>query len=202
MKRQLPLALVLGLTIFLMPSSALAQQPAPSGEPKGASKEADQPTLIPLDIQVVISRFQGEKKISSLPYSLAVNANDREASRLRMGANVPVPAMAAPKSNPAGPTGPMPGPVSYRDIGTSIDCTARAIADGRFHVFISVEDSSVYTNIQDATTPTVGDMPVFRSFRSANTLVLRDGQSRQFTAATDRVSGEVVRIEVTLKVAK
>jgi hypothetical protein len=35
-----------------------------------------------------------------------------------------------------------------------------------------------------------------------NTLVLRDGQSRQFTAATDRVSGAVVRIEVTLKVAK
>jgi hypothetical protein len=202
MKRHLPSVLVLGLTIFLMPSSALAQQPVPSAESKGASKEAEQPAMIPLDIQIVISRFQGEKKVSSLPFALAVNANDREVSRLRMGANVPVPAMAAPKANPAGPTGPMPGPVSYRDIGTNIDCTARTIADGRFHVFITVEDSSVYTNIKDANTPTVGDMPVFRSFRSTNTLVLRDGQSRQFTAATDRVSGEVVRIEVTLKVAK
>lgn len=202
MKRHLPSALVLGLTIFLMPSSALAQQPAPSGEPKAAAKEAEQPAMIPLDIQIVISRFQGEKKVSSLPYALAVNANDREVSRLRMGANVPVPSMVAPKGNPTGLTGPMPGPVSYRDIGTNIDCTARTIADGRFHVFITVEDSSVYTNIQDKTTPTVGDMPVFRSFRSTNTLVLRDGQSRQFTAATDRVSGEVVRIEVTLKVAK
>jgi hypothetical protein len=45
-------------------------------------------------------------------------------------------------------------------------------------------------------------MPVFRSFRSTNTLVLRDGQTRQFTAATDRVSGEVVRIDVTLNVVK
>jgi hypothetical protein len=202
MKRQLPFALVFGLTIILMPFTALAQQPAPSAAPKGADQEADQPALIPLDVQIVISRFQGEKKISSLPYALAVNANDREVSRLRMGANVPVPAMVAPKANPAGPTGPMPGPVSYRDIGTNIDCTAKATADGRFQVFISVEDTSVYTNIKDANTPTVGDMPVFRSFRSTNTLVLRDGQSRQFTAATDRISGEVVRIDVTLKVVK
>jgi hypothetical protein len=202
MKCHLPSALVLGLMILLTPPAALAQQPAPSAESKSASKEAEQPAMIPLDIQIVISRFQGEKKVSSLPYALAVNANDREVSRLRMGANVPVPAMAGPKANPAGPTGPLPGPVSYRDIGTNIDCTARAIADGRFHVFISVEDSSVYTNIKDANTPTVGDMPVFRSFRSTNTLVLRDGQSRQFIAATDRVSGEVVRIDVTLKVVK
>lgn len=43
---------------------------------------------------------------------------------------------------------------------------------------------------------------VMRSFRSASTLVLRDGQTRQFTAATDRVNGEVVRIEVTLRVVK
>ena len=34
------------------------------------------------------------------------------------------------------------------------------------------------------------------------TLVLRDGQTRQFSAATDRVNGEVVRIEVTLRVVK
>lgn len=43
---------------------------------------------------------------------------------------------------------------------------------------------------------------VMRSYRSANTLVLRDGQTRQFTAATDRVNGEVIRSDVTLRVVK
>jgi hypothetical protein len=33
-------------------------------------------------------------------------------------------------------------------------------------------------------------------------LVMKDGQTREFTAATDRVSGEVVRISVTLRVVK
>jgi hypothetical protein len=37
---------------------------------------------------------------------------------------------------------------------------------------------------------------------AANNLVLRDGQTRQFTAATDRVTGEVVKVDVTLRVVK
>jgi hypothetical protein len=50
--------------------------------------------------------------------------------------------------------------------------------------------------------PLLRDMPVFRNFKTRTTLLLRDGQSRQFTAATDRVSGETVRIDVTLRVVK
>jgi hypothetical protein len=119
-----------------------------------------------------------------------------------MGASVPIPSIVAPPGNAAGPTGPMPGPVAYRDIGTNIDCSARTVDDGVYQLRLTVEDTSVYTNVQDNTTPTVGQMPVFRTFRSTNTLVLRDGQTRDFAAAADRVNGEVVRIGVTLRVAK
>jgi len=165
--------------------------------------------LVPLSVQVVVARYQGEKRISSLPYTLAVNAvsvtgPDAKPSQLRMGAKVPVPSVAAPKPALGGPASAPPGPFSfnYQDIGTNIDCNARVTDDGRFQLLLSIDDTSVYTNVADASTPTVGDMPVFRSFRSTNTLVLRDGQTRQFTAATDRVSGEVVRIDVTLNVVK
>ncbi|HVQ12861.1 MAG TPA: hypothetical protein VMS40_04695 [Vicinamibacterales bacterium] len=160
--------------------------------------------LVPLSVDVTITRYQGEKKISSTPYVLAVNANklgQAGPALLRMGAKVPVPTIAAPPGTPAGPAGPMPGPVNYQDIGTNIDCTAKVV-EGGFEVRMSVSDTSVYANIQDAATPTVGNMPVFRSFQSTNTLVLRDAQSREFTAATDRVSGEVIRIAVTLHVVK
>ena len=135
---------------------------------------------------------------------LSVNANklgQAGPALLRMGAKVPVPTIAAPPGNPAGPAGPMPGPVNYQDIGTNIDCTAKVVDQG-FEVRISVSDTSVYANIPDNATPTVGNMPVFRSYQSTNTLVLKDGQSREFTAATDRVSGEVIRIGVTLRVVK
>lgn len=172
-----------------------------------ALKRAEARTrLIPLSIDVVVTRYQGEKKISSLPYLLAVNTNDNSPGgvcQLRMGASVPIPSLIVPPGNQAGaPAGPMPGPVQYRDIGTNIDCSARTLEEGVFQLRLNVEDTSVYTNAQDTGTPTIGQMPVFRTFRSTNTLVLRDGQSREFTAAADRVNGEVIRIAVTLKIVK
>ena len=152
------------------PSTAPAPAPVPAPAPERAvtSRQPFGP-LVPLDMQVVVSRYQGDKRVSSLPYSLAVNANDLVVSSLRMGARVPV---------PRGATAP-PGlpPIEYQSIGTNIDCFARTMDDGRFQVNIVIEDSSIYA-------------------------VLRDGQTRQFTAATDRVNGEVVRIEVTLRVVK
>jgi hypothetical protein len=167
---------------------------------KSQARQDDLQRLVPLSVDVTVARYQGEKKISSMPYVMAVNANKLGSAGpalLRMGAKVPVPTIPGA----AGGVGPMPAPVNYQDIGTNIDCTAKVV-DGGYELRISVSDTSVYTNIKDNATPTVGDMPVFRSFQSTNTLVLNDGQSREFTAATDRVSGEVIRIGVTLRVAK
>ena len=151
---------------------------------------------------MVISRWDGDKRVGSLPYSLAVNANSRQVAQLRMGASVPVPSLAVPANAEGLASGPLPGPIQYRDIGTNIDCNAETLSGGVFRVVLTVSDMSVYTSVQDTVTPTAPNMPVFRSFRSSNELVLRDGQTRSFTAAADRVSGEVVRIEITLTVIK
>jgi len=163
--------------------------------------EAKMNELTPLDVEVVVSRYQGEKKISSLPYFLAVNAGERApATKLRMGANVPVPTTSF---SPAGVTadGKAPSPLvsyNYQNVGTDIDCSARPAADGRFVLSISVEERSV---VQQPATA-AGGVPVIRSFEAQNSLVLRDGQTRQFTAASDRVTGEIIKIDVTLKVVK
>ena len=138
--------------------------------------------LVPLDVQVVVSRYQGDKRISSLPFSLAVNANDRCASSIRMGARVPV-GRDAPGAAPNTAV-----QVTYENVGTNIDCFARTTDDGRFQINLMIEDSSVYQNVEGAIAPTVAGRPVIRQFRSQNTMVLRDGQTRQFTTATDRVN--------------
>lgn len=179
---------------------AAAQDEKPKPEDKPAENRTSPANavgpLVPLDVQVVVNRFQGEKRISSLPYALAVNANDRSVSSIRMGARVPV------VGTPPGSAPNTPVHVTYENVGTNIDCFARTTEDGRFQVSLTIEDSSVYQNVEGAVAPTAAGRPVMRSFRSVNTLVLRDGQVRQFTAATDRVNGEVVRIEVTLRVVK
>ena len=154
--------------------------------------EAKLNELIPLELEVVISRYTPDnKKISSLPYSVAVNAGQRaDGTKLRMGANVPVPTGLGAASQITS--------YNYQSVGTNIDSSARPLGDGRFVVTISVEERSVV----QPTTGVTPAAPVIRNFETQNNLVLRDGQTRQFTAASDRVTGEIVKVDVTLRVVK
>jgi len=180
---------------FALASSVIvrSQEKPAAAAPKPAA------AVTPLKVSVVVSRFQGEKKLSSLPYTLSVNAGSRAS--LRMGAKVPV-MMITAKSPVEGV--PMVGPIQYQDVGTSIDCNVSAPQDdGRFRLEITIDDSSVYGDTPATTDnkPAAGN-PSFRSFRASDSMVLRDGQTAQFTTATDKVSGEVVKVDVTLTVVK
>jgi hypothetical protein len=167
--------------------------------------------LVPLKVQIVVSRYEGEKKVSSLPYTLAVNANDGfvmadgrfgpfNVARLRTGAQVPVPSIAPPKESPI--QGAM-GPVTYKNIGTNIDCWAQSLDDGRFRVDISIEDTSVYADGKTAEgVAKINDIPSFRTFQSSNAVILKDGQSSQFTVAADKISGDITKVDVTVTVVK
>src|SRR5258708_17594464 len=74
---------------------------------KGKSEEAPKPpasakTATPLRVQVVFTELEGAKKISSLPYTLLVNADDHAPTPFppaRMGLRVPI-----ETSSPAPPT--------------------------------------------------------------------------------------------------
>ena len=94
------------------------------------------------------------------------------------------------------------GPVSYQyqDVGTNIDCFADQLDNGRYSLAVTVDDSSIYPDEQGA--GTAKGSPSFRSFRATNALILRNGETGQFTAATDKVTGETVRVDVTLTVVK
>lgn len=193
-----------------------AEKGTPAPDARGpASPTADDPGMArfiaslndktPLQVQVVVSRYKGDTRISSMPYVLSVNAvgsdqrlGSAEPSRLRMGAQVPVPTVAVTVADPVNLA---PTPFNYQEIGTNIDCRARSMGDGRFEIGISVEDRSVFSDVETGVKG-VGQLPVIRSFQSNHTLLLRDGQSRQFTAATDRVTGDVVRIDVSLTVVR
>jgi hypothetical protein len=184
--------------------AARPQEPAEAREPRRAV------TVTPLKVQLVFSKYQGEKKVASLPYALTCNANDRGPAILRMGIEVPVP-MAPVKDSAL-------MQIQYKNVGTNIDCRAMTVDDGRFRLELNVEQSSIYSAVEEkqrrpgpagsdaaplwGVTEVAGGSPMFRSFRSTFAPVLRDGQTVQYTAATDPVSGEVVKIDVTLTVLK
>jgi hypothetical protein len=174
-----------------------APQPAAS-QPAGVSK-----LLTPLKITVVISRYQGDKRTGSLPFTLFVNT-DGQTTNLRMGAEVPVP--SATFSSAGGQQPPPVTSYQYRSIGTNIDCSAVGFEDGRYRLLLSVQDSQVFSDAGQGSAATQGAQSrapaSFQNFTSTTTLVIRDGQTIQYTTATDKASGEVIKIDATLNVVK
>lgn len=199
---------ILGLVV-LAATAVRAQQPQPPPPPQplnpitqGAAvareaRDRDLAAIIPLKVRVVVSKYQGDKKMSSLPYELTIRS-DNIPSNIRMITQVPVPSFGAPKPQTNAANKPI-GPFDYRDVGTKIDCMAMRLDNGRFLVNVTIEDSAVYADDQSSQ---VQGVPAFRTFRTTNSPILRDGQSTEFTVATDKVSGEVIRAEVALTVVK
>ena len=119
-------------------------------------------------------------------------------TQFRMGVNVP--AGTETTTSQAGVTTSRP---TYRYVGTSIDCAALSLDDGRFRVSISIDDSSIFT--PDSSSPIVrpGDSSVaFRSLTTSNRITIRDGQTVLFATAADRLTGDVVKVDVTVAVIK
>ena len=137
---------------------------------------------VPVKILVVLTETDGDKKVSSLPYTLAVTANEGRDASIRMGSMIPV------------PTGP--GSYNLQNVGTNIDCRVSSLDDTRYKVEVSISDTSVMERRSADVVPTL------RNFVTNNSVVLRDGQSAQFTAAADKNTGEVVRVDVTLTLDK
>jgi hypothetical protein len=174
-------------------------QPPQASQPPGGRKT---PAPIPLKVTVVLSRYQGEKRISSMPYVLGVMASGWGAgpkTTLRMGVEVPVTTTTFAGD---GKTTPVSS-YNYRGVGTNIDCGATfdEAVPGLFQLAVTVSDSSLGLDVPKggAVAPNV---PSFRNFNSAFTALLRDGQTMQYTSATDPVTGEVMKIDITAAVMK
>jgi type II secretory pathway component GspD/PulD (secretin) len=198
MKRELlTIALAASALAPIAAQEKTAEKPAQAAMP-GLTNQ------VPLKVQFVLARYKGEQKISSTPYMLGVLSNSQKTS-LRVGTQVPVVMTVFGAKSEGGPATIPQQSYSYRDVGTNIDCLAQSAGSGLFTLTVTVEDSSVHLD----RSPNAGeqkqvlrDVPTFRSFRASFAMVLRDGQTMQYASATDPVSGEVMRIDVTLTLAK
>ena len=186
------IAATAGMTAFARGNTSALPQDAQAQTGPPPPRPAPKP-MIPLKVTVVISRMQGEKKTANLPFTLSVNTNDQR-TQLRMGADVPLPMTAATATTPVS--------YSYKSIGTNIDCGADTLEDGRYRLMLTITDSQVFSDSTKDATTTVRGVPSYQSFTTTTPLILRDGQSTQFTTATDKLTGEVVRVDVTLNVVK
>ena len=186
MKLTLRMAGIL-VALLLMPAVNHAQEQA---------KAANDESLSQVRIDLLLTEYEGQKKMSSLPYTVYAESSPQrghaQAGRLRMGVRVPGPADSS-------------GNFQYVDVGTNIDCNPWTLSDGTYNVSISVNRSSIYAPSQGENQaeqiPANGRM-IIRNFWTEFDLKLHDGQTADGTSATDPLNGHILKISVTLHVIK
>jgi hypothetical protein len=187
--------------------------PAAKAQDKPAAETPGPVAIVPAKIQIVLTEYDGTKKISSMPYSIPlVLQGTALTSSLRTGVRVPVNSIIS-KTGEAS--------YQYVDVGTNIDVSDIGYrmnhvlpTPGRFSVEIKIDRSSLYVPSRDkdghidggkdwtAGEAPPGDEPMIRQFRGDVTLLLRDGQESEATVATDPLTGRVLKVEATLTILK
>lgn len=192
-----------------------AQTAVPSTAAAQAANPGAKPPLEPATVQidVALTRWQGEKKTSSLPFVLIVHATPRgggsNSTSLRMGVDVPVGTSTSSSTQTTGAQGSSPRAVEtskaetvFRNVGTDIDGQVTRTDESTFGVYVNVRDSSIFSSDPTKPATSITDPTAFRTFNASNTLPMKDGQTRLFGLATDKITGETMRIEVKLTVLK
>jgi len=190
MKKMLGLILLSALCVPVGPT--LAQE-------KSAEKSQERAKpAIPIKVQVVLTEYDGEKKIASMPYSFIAITGERTgraySTSLRTGVRIPVETDGKDQKT------------TYIDVGSNIDCDVRADEDGRFLLYVVFERSALYpgnsTNDEKLEVSRPNGLPLVRQFKTSENLILRDGQTSESVLSTDPLNGHVMRISVTINVVK
>jgi hypothetical protein len=172
----------LALAIFSTSFAVVARAQAPA-------QASAQPPAATIKLLVVLSRYEGDKKLSSLPYTLSLVPGQNGS--IRAGAEIPVPTtvMGADKGTTS---------YSMQSVGSQVDATVNPTPDGKFKLTLTVTDRSVVT--AQTTMASVGNVPSFRNMMSNSQAILSNGETIQFTSSSDRATNETFRIDVTLTV--
>ncbi len=188
----------LGLVLAMMTLVVFA--PRAAGQEKAKMEERPK-AMTPLKVQVVLTEYDGEKKVGSLPYVIYFTSRqDRSGGgAIRMGMRIPVSVVSTEKEPH----------IQYVDVGANIDCNAQLTEDGRYRLEVTVERSSIYAAWGGSKTTDwkPGDQPlsfqpILRQFRAHADTLMKDGQSIESTLGTDPLTGHVWKAEVTLTVVK
>jgi hypothetical protein len=192
---------ILSCTAFLMflPWAVRAQE-KPAAETQ--SSHALEPG-IPIKLQVLLTEYDGTKKITSMPYTMsfttAPESKSGGSTQVRDGVRVPI--LTGSKTGESS--------MQYIDVGTNIDARAAHIASELYSVELRIERSSLVVRTENNQAkewapgdPSPGTQPLVRDFRNSFTMQLHEGHGTEATVSTDPISGHVLKVEVLLSVVK
>jgi len=181
--------------LFLLGALCLPALQLRAQEKPKAEERVKVPT--PVKVQIVFTEYDGDKKISSMPYAFTVITDEKiggnYSTSLRTGIRVPIQTEGKDQKT------------TYMDIGSNIDCGIKSEDDGRFHLYLIFDRSMLYPNKSSEGERLVSEpngLPLVRQFRTSENLILKDGQTSENLVSTDPLNGRTLRVSVTINVQK
>jgi len=186
MKRTVYLCL---LAAMLWPLQIARPQDKPKSEEKAKSP------AIPVKVMIVFTEFDGEKKISSMPYSFVsyVSEKDYPGTSIRNGVRIPIEIESKDQKT------------TYLDVGSNIDCRVVVDDEGRFRLNLIFERTALYPNRSSEGERLVSEpngLPLIRAFRANQNFLLKDGQTVEGVLSTDPLNGHNLHISITINTQK
>lgn len=181
------------LAMFSLPVQPLRAQDKAQEKTRSEERAKE---LIPIKLQIVFAEFDGDKKISSMPYTFMVLTDEKSGGRgtsLRTGIRIPIEIDGKDQKT------------TYMDVGSNIDCNVTGQDDGRFLVRLIFDRSALYPNKSSEGERLVSQpngQPIVHAFRINENLLLKDGQALENTVSTDPLNGHTMRVTVNLNVLK
>ncbi|HUC53111.1 MAG TPA: hypothetical protein VMR90_03650 [Candidatus Cybelea sp.] len=164
---------------------------------RGQEKPKAEKVPTPIKVQIVFTEYDGDKKVSSMPYVFTVITDEKiggnYSTSLRTGIRVPIETEGKDQKT------------TYLDIGSNIDCGIRTEDDGRYHVYLIFDRSTLYPNKStegERLVANPGGQPVIRQFRTSENLILKDAQTSETLLSTDPLNGHALRVSVNINVEK
>jgi hypothetical protein len=181
--------------LFLLGALCLTTLQLHAQEKPKSEEHVKVPT--PIKVQIVFTEYDGDKKVSSMPYAFTVITDEKlggnYSTSLRTGIRVPIQTEGKDQKT------------TYMDIGSNIDCGIKSEDDGRFHLYLIFDRSMLYPNKSSEGERLVSEpngLPLVRQFRTSENLILRDGQTSENLLSTDPLNGRTFRVSVTINVQK
>lgn len=167
-------------------SLGAAAQDAPGAK----SQEAEKAPGKRLRVQFQETRQRGDAAPVSRPNTLLLHA-DAGAARLFVGTQ-----LAITKSDKEATT------TTFKNAGVAVQVSVATLPDGRYRLDAEYEDSQKRgLAVERAPGPVTAGNPVLQVVKARSGLTLREGETVPLASAVDPVTGEVVRVELTLAAA-
>jgi hypothetical protein len=154
-------------------------------------------------VDLVLSRWVGDKRIESLPFSVllaaAVGAPGWVEGRVRLGLDVPSGRTRTTKTDASVTTDQVQ---TY--VGTNIDTTLREPVAGLYDLDVRLTHTMLTPTPRTPGSVAPGELVAAstRTISFNNKLMLREGRTMQVGSGVDAVTGETARLEVTVTTAK